>query len=143
MIKAPTLRERWNDLVIRTFTDTERVVLFGGYINFTAQTLNLGQFIPTNSKGEPMEKPKLPGDSIMEEISREKYPERLREYQEAVDKVMFEGWEWKESPDCGKTLYDGEYWYADGALDNMTIEEFMDSGIELHLKDKPAKELGL
>lgn len=111
------------------------------YAQLLQYPLSLGQFIPCDSKGNPIEKPehKNPGHSTFE-------MHQVQEYQEAVDRVIFEGWE--SVPDIvsnykGGGVYSQKVGYIDGRMKYKTIEDAITAKIELHLKDKPAKELGL
>ena len=60
-VTLPTLRERWKKLSqefdLRIMNYEQQVIEYDKFIQFTGRTLQLGDFIPMDSKGEPMEKP--------------------------------------------------------------------------------------
>ena len=117
------------------------------YAQLLQVPLSLGQFIPCDSKGNPIEKPehKNPGHSTFE-------MHQVQEYQEAVDSCIFEGWvigsngflvnEFGGS--IGLITDKGfKFFHKDGVPNWKTIEDLINNEFTLHLKDKPAKELQL
>jgi len=62
------------------------------YANLLLTPLSLSQFIPCNEKGEPMEKPESFEDWQKSKGIRPTHVKSCREYQKALDKVLFEGW---------------------------------------------------
>ncbi len=141
-----TLNKRWHDLMISSLSDTEIVSAFEDYINLFEKSLELGQFIPCDSKGEPLKKPRQKHNYIQGvemEVSKE-----WEEYQKALDKVLFEGWVLENGTLCTKkemmvggilgdiTAYGNAYEH--------TIEELIQEGmIELKPTENCLKQIGL
>ena len=136
MDKLITLQERWKQLYEEYLTTdmlSESVVeSYNEYIDYTAQPLELGQFIPCNSKGEPMEKPR----------EEDGEPGKKMEYQKALDKVLFEGWDTmihsKEITNGYGAMLTSEnnqmYFMGSGRTEweeINTIEDLITSGIDL------------
>ena len=96
----------------------------------------LGDFVPTNEKGEVMEEPLIPGNSVVEEISIEKYPERLKAYQSALDRRLWEGWEVgnRQADINGEGFYlkyEGNDVFAFWTIDNQEFELAMGGGYNI------------
>lgn len=60
-----------------------------GYANFLKQPLQLGFFIPCDKDGKPLSEPYLI------EGNEQYYGAEMDEYQQACDRVLFEGFEYK------------------------------------------------
>jgi len=102
------------------------------YAKFFQQELKLGDFIPCDKDGKPLEKPHLTIYSVIE----------LKEYQQAKERVIFEGLNYKEMKDyyvVYNEKLNGEIWYSWNK--SKTIEDLMDR--ELTLTESKAKQLGL
>lgn len=132
-MNLPTLRERWNKLNLSEPSYSDREILFDRFMEFTGKSLELGQFVACNEKGEPMEEP-------IETIGGvEIYAE---EYQKAQDKVLFKGWKIERGclNDSNRTIGDmrkGRIYF--GRL--KTIEDLLKAGIALELSDNLSLEL--
>ena len=103
--------------------------------NFLKSQPKLGDFVACNEAGEVMEKPDKFEDWLKDSIRNGYYPLGItcEKFQQAQSRVLWKGWEIKEHPEYGKMLYDGEHYYADGALFNKgdTYDELITSGVEL------------
>ena len=115
-------------------TLTNKVVKYNkimAKMKFNDSQPKLGDFVACNEAGEVMEEPEE--GQFKKYIEPKPYEERVNEYQSALDRRLWKGWEIKEHPEYGKMLYDGEHYYADGALFNKgdTYDELITSGVEL------------
>ena len=63
-----------------------------GQRNFLKSQPKLGDFIPTNKKGEVMEKPKGGPHGQSKSVQLNHY-NRVEQYQSALDRVIWKGWE--------------------------------------------------
>lgn len=109
------------------------------YAKFLKQTLTLGMFAPCNLDGNVLEEPKW--------VSPEgvKWDEYVKEYQEAKDRVLFEGFEYIEANK------EGDYPFVRIAYlspinypkfwNGLTVEHLIK--YNLTLTESKAKELGL
>ena len=59
-------------------------------VKFGQRKPQLSDFIPCNSKGEPMEKPESDGAEMI--FGKVSYSAEWDEYQEALDACIFDGW---------------------------------------------------
>jgi len=110
----------------------------------------LGMFIPCNSDGEPMEKPKGFDEWTDKPYTKQLHQEWIKlvqDYYKALDSVLFEGWD-VDIREFGTTISmndifisirDG-YWELDGN-EVKTIEDLIKIGLQV--TDTKAKELGL
>lgn len=79
--------------------DVDRYHKIVKYANFLKQPLTLGMFVPCDEDGNVLEEPKLvPVKEYIDREPDEDYVPDLEQYQQAKDRVMFEG-EWKHSVD--------------------------------------------
>lgn len=63
-------------------------------LDFLYKAPQLGDFVPVNSKGEPMEKPEtFQNDYNGNSVERDLEKDLREEYQKALDNVLFKGWE--------------------------------------------------
>lgn len=96
------------------------------YAEFLKQPLTLGMFVPCNLKGEPMESPYLSGVFHSHYRLPVKFSnftdEFVKEYEEAKEKVLFEGFHLKSenivvNDSLGLTIYLDTYQFAlEGSL---------------------------
>lgn len=126
------------------------------YARLLLTPLELGQFIPCNEKGEPMEKPSQHSTGEFDTIE-------VMEWDKALESVLFEGNVYKETM-FGKnrqetirtsddkiiaiklTLANGEVmddWYFKNGYNGNTIEDLITSGIELTPTEVLKNQLGL
>jgi len=142
------------------------------YAQLLQRPLSLSMFIPTDEKGEPMEKP-MDWDLFVQRYGTDKRIEGLKKdfafefqvflkYQKALDKVKFSGWEKGSSAveltEEGFYLkYNGDdtlaFWSVDnqefelkigGAFNTIeTIEKLINLGCILTLTEACKKQLGL
>lgn len=81
----------WNTYLIYDQKEAEKFACSAyEYTNFLDQPLKLWMFIPCDKEGNPIENPK---DSNRDFFKDTAYKYELRQYQEAKDKVLFEGFE--------------------------------------------------
>lgn len=121
--------------------------------NFLKSQPMLGDYVPTNEDGEVMEKPPRyddweRGKPIVSSEGKHKYWLSLyKEYQSALDRVLWKGWEWiKDNPNTStydlRTEFDKRsvahkfnknitFYYS-----NTTYEKLITSGIKLERIEK-------
>lgn len=63
------------------------------YANFLKRPLELEMFRPTDKEGNVLEEPKEPKNELGNSLSWIGYNKQLEQYQEALDRVLFEGFE--------------------------------------------------
>lgn len=109
----------------KVLTNTQRFWNCEKYVSFIKMSLELGMFIPCDLDGNVLEKPK-------EHLTnRSLYYKELRQYQEALDRVLFEG-KYHYIPTDGKGFAVinvkklGNRIYIKG-----TIEDLTELGLEL------------
>lgn len=91
MKTLPTPIERWNQLMAKRKLGSNAITVFDlevnydAFIRFIQLTLNLGQFVPTNKKGEPMKKPLLYENFRQADKALKSH----QDWQEALDRVIF------------------------------------------------------
>jgi len=119
-MKLISLKEKWYRLITsqdyRLFNNAEKLVsLYGKYVSFVNTPISsryivngfdshpLNRFIPTDKDGNVLEKPvKLKGD-----IAMAAYYKTLKQYQEALDRVIFKGFEIQYN-NCNEFKYQSE-----------------------------------
>lgn len=161
MKKLPTLRERWSQIrkqfIHGGISVSTRISLFSKYLEFTEKPLELGQFVPCNSKGEPMEKLKpLYVDEARPPSEIQFYNHNLlvKEYQKALDKVLFDGCLYAEtSIDMGNGIFykidyritpEGRFMMLTYSGEIFrTIEDLINSEIELEPTEACKNQIGL
>ena len=116
------------------------------YMDFITQPLTKGMFVPTDKEGNVLEKPKeLTEDDtdtivdFMEEVARGHIKERpLVEYQLAMERVIFEGYEKDEIECLFSEDFEGKESYTvnNNGIDERyyTIEQAINAGVKLKLK---------
>lgn len=170
----PTLRERWkqikshlekslclkSEFVGGIIYFEQAVKEYDKYIVFTSQKLALSQFVPCDSKGEPMEKPEKPmgydvwkkGNGGADGIACVNYQNDLQEYQKALDACIFEGWEIDHAgflkSENGAVIgvrpfKKFTFLHKNGVPNWKNIEGLITAGITLTLKPNHANELNL
>lgn len=119
-------------------------ILFEDYARLLVTSLSLSMFIPCNEKGEPMEKPII-GESSLDSSSIP-YSDQ---YQKALDKVLFEGWESITHFDYSGVVdkKKQQLWFRGNKMtmpvEGKTIEDLINSGIELTPTEACKKQIGL
>lgn len=122
------------------------------YANFLKRPLELGFFIPCDLDGNVLEKPKR-SDYIGKEMefTKDELVERdLEQYQEALDRVLFEGFEYEEKEhynilECNDFVITfsnpngGSYNSFNEIWGDKTIEDLTELGLEL--TDSAIKQL--
>jgi len=114
------------------------------YSDFLSQKLEIWMFVPAvfkDGKWVVLSKPMHPiSDNITEEGLHGRYRAELKEYQTALSKVIFEGFEYNEALHQLKCYTD--YCRLDTiGLEKYTIESLIKYNLDI--KDTIAKELGL
>lgn len=110
-MNLPTPIECWNQLMCQRKLGSNAITVFDlevnydAFINFIQLTLELGQFVPTDKKGEPMEEPKqedyIGTNSPEDVLDQTGYDHDMKVFQEALDRVIFPGWKFHD----GNILY--------------------------------------
>ena len=101
-------------------------------VKFGQRKPQLSDFIPCNSKGEPMEKPihKCQTNSCMcSELTLLNYFTRSNRYQKALDKIMIGNCDWNGTVLSGKAN-DSDLEYVIGEIDSKGEFQFYFSTIE-------------
>lgn len=151
----PTPIKRWEQLMTQRKLGSNAITVFDvevnydAFIKFIQQALELWMLIPTDKDGKPMEMPEkfdrwTPG---MLSFSAEVFA-KCREYQEALDRRLFEGWSLNPtgyafclgSKKGGIISYDSRKYTIDG---NRTVEDLIDAKIELTPTERVIKDLKL
>ena len=122
------------------------------YATFLKQPLTIGMFVPCDENTYILEEPADDNYAFY----THKNVSLKEEYQDAKQKILFEGFEVKESiyDDTGQSLFigwkpynsaiflklQGEEWKLD---DFKTVEDLLQSGYEIELSDSAIKQIGL
>lgn len=114
--------------------------------NFLKSAPKLGDYVPTNEKGEVMEKPFDFGNWEKAHYPSEKRMKIHEQFQEALDRVMWQGWEVKQSlkkdhyilyhpsdPHIARCCDNKMEWIGD---DSNTYEQLITSGVKLERIEK-------
>jgi hypothetical protein len=113
-------------------TALDRFKKCGRYANFLSQPLKLGMFIPCNDVGEILEEPIAPAQNARS--GKTHYQNQLKEYQKALDEVIFDGFEMCQNLKSYECLYNRELnIHIPVRFKNKTIESL----IPYKLKLKP------
>jgi len=98
------------------------------YTDFITQPLTKGMFIPCDEKGDVLEL--AYSEDYMR--SHKVYHYEVKQYQQAVDRVLFEGWELCGS--IGSWLWDGSTQQLELPIKYKTIEQAINAGVKFKFK---------
>lgn len=84
------------------------------YAEFLKQPLTLDMFVPINEKGKVLEEPNIKNHFLSKVAFRSSYTRASKEYQQAKERVLFEGFELEEVADevIAIVLYDSYFFGA-------------------------------
>lgn len=106
--------------------EAKDIRFFNDYVNLITQPLTKGMFVPCDEEGNVLEEPERNNY-----LSVRAFTENLKQYQQAKDRVIFEGWESNGSNNYQLLSSTGDY------LDtkrHKTIEDAINAGVKLKYK---------
>ena len=118
-----------------SMTPEEHKSLLTEQRGFLKSQPKLGDFVPTNDKGEVMEKPEE--GQIKKHIEPRSFLERYEEYQSALDRVLWKGCEIHQIGDTSGNLV----WSSVSCNDETIATAFKDRPIKLEPKFKTYEQL--
>ena len=154
MKTLPTLNERWRqllDIKIEIGT-TELMSRFDTYVHIISGKLKPGMFVPCGNNGKPIYEPEQ--GQFKKRIEPKSYEKLVIEYQQALDRVMFDGCKLNTYED-GTVMHEitnGKEVVARGytnvgefgvTFNHKTIEDLIVSGAELTATEFGSKQLRL
>lgn len=109
--------------------------------NFLKQPLNLGMFVPCDDNLNILEEPIFHEPNNENEIGN--YEKLIEEYNDAKEKVLFDGFYWEGN--YAVCMAEDEMIYIDDEfMHNMTIDKFLTTIItDLQLTENAIKQIGL
>lgn len=152
LISSQERRKRLKDV-----SDSEYRRLRELYDDFLEQPLTLGMFVPCDSQGNVLEEPKKCQYAFGDQMVSEKQWNRdCQQYQQAKDRVLFEGFKVKKVHELRIVLSTPEHvnfdlnWflYKDGGgyfTDYKTVGDFTErlTNLELTLTPTACKQIGI
>lgn len=100
------------------------------YANFLKQPLKLGMFVPCDENDVPLVEPKNMADSILDGDNGKEWAIKKIEYQQAKDRVLFEGFEYLEDEEGFYLEHDNVTLFPD-EFGNYTIENLIQDNLTL------------
>lgn len=122
-VYLPNPLKLWKKLYSKSSFDYSDVDDYDDYTNFITQPLTKGMFIPCDLEGNILVKPE-PTDYDSDKYGLDVHKERLSNYQQAKERVLFE-----------VKLLPSVYTDMEIMLDDeWTIEDAINNGVKLYLK---------
>lgn len=147
VFRLPEWNGNQDDMVKKMLAiDAIQWKLTGEYAKFLKRPLKLEMFVPCDENGIVIERPidiYYKPDFGCQKYPQESYEEDLRKYEKAKEKVLFEGFEFKEETEnLFYLLEDGVYIYTLNKKRNRTIEDSI-AVYNLKLTESAIKQIGL